>query len=328
MSASTDHISSQVNFIQLDVGRSSNVEDNSFCTIDGRFEQWGGDCCFCCDLCFVFAACTTNAHVSRASTTHNLANVLEVEVDESRSVNQVGDTLYTVFENIICFYKCIEQSDLGLRSQTQTFILNNNQSVNIFFECCNTAFCLFHSLFTLKFEWFGYNTNRQNIHFFCDLCNNRSSTGSGSAAHTGSDEDHLTAFDCSSNFFAAFFRSFLASLRNASCSTTSGQTVANYDLLTCFGIFQCLCIGVNGDEVHTLHSAFDHAVNSVTAAAADTNDFYSHFYAIIIVVEFKIRHHLSSFLLYFISSIQDASYHQNSSYTFIFGLKFYQEQST
>ena len=271
MRTGTDHIGSQVDLVQTDIRWSGNIEDDALCTVDRGLEQWRGDRSLGSDFCLVLAAGTSNTHVSRTCAAHDLADVLKVKVNQTWSIDQVGDALYAVFEDVIRLGKGIEQRDLGLRYKAQTLVLDNNQRIDILFEGSDAAFCLFHSLFAFKFKRFGDDTNRQNVHLFCDLCNNRSCTSAGTAAHTGCDKDHLTTFDGCCNLVAAFFSSFLASFRHAACAASSGQTVANDDLLTCLGVLQRLCIGVDGDKFHTWHSAFDHAVDSVSAAAANTD---------------------------------------------------------
>ena len=174
--------------------------------------------------------------MSGACAAHDLANVLEVEVDKTRCVNQVGDALYAVLEDVVCLCKGVEKGNLGFRNQTQTLVLDNDQGIHIFLEGCDAALCLFHSLFALKFKRLGHDTDRQDVHFLCHLCHNRSRSGAGAAAHAGCNENHLTAFDCSCNLIAAFFRCLLTSLGNASCSASSGQTVANDDLLAGFRV--------------------------------------------------------------------------------------------
>jgi len=37
---------------------------------------------------------------------------------------------------------------------------------------------------------------------------------------------------------------------------------------------QCLGVSVNSDELDTLDPGFNHSVNSIATAAADTDDFY------------------------------------------------------
>lgn len=132
------------------------------------------------------------------------ANVLEVEVDKTRCVNQVGDALYAVLEDVVCLCKGVEKGNLGFRNQTQTLVLDNDQGIHIFLEGCDAALCLFHSLFALKFKRLGHDTDRQDVHFLCHLCHNRSRSGAVPPAHAGCNENHLTAFDCSCNLHRGF----------------------------------------------------------------------------------------------------------------------------
>ena len=176
--------------------------------------------------------------------------------------------------------------------QTQTFVLDDNQRVHNLFEGGDAALCLLHSLFALKLKRLCNDADGQDVHFLGHLRDDWGSSGAGAAAHAGGDEDHLAALDRCSNLVAALLSGFLASFRNASRTASSGQPVTNDNFLAGLGVFQRLCIGIDGDKFHALHAAFNHSVDGVAATAANTYDLYGHFYAIIIVVEFKIRHHL------------------------------------
>ena len=48
--------------------------------------------------------------------------------------------------------------------------------------------------------------------------------------------------------------------------------LTNVDLNACFGVVQCLSIGVNRDKLNTVNASVNHAVDSRAAGAADTNN--------------------------------------------------------
>ena len=60
-------------------------------------------------------------------------------------------------------------------------------------EVGNAGFGLFHLLFAFKSERLGHNADGKYAHILCELCNNRSSTRTGAAAHAGGNEHHVGA---------------------------------------------------------------------------------------------------------------------------------------
>ena len=74
----------------------------------------------------------------------------------------------------------------------------------------NTVECLVDFSRAFKFERDGYNADRQYAQLFADACNDRSSSSTRSAAHTGCNESHLGAivkhvFDVFQCFFCSLF---------------------------------------------------------------------------------------------------------------------------
>ena len=71
----------------------------------------------------------------------------------------------------------------------------------------------------------------------------------------------------------SLLRSTLADFGVGTRAAPFRQLCAKLYLHGCFGIQQCLLIGIHADKFNTAQTALHHAVNSVTAAAADANYF-------------------------------------------------------
>ena len=90
------------------------------------------------------------------------------------------------------------------------------------------------------------------------------------ATHAGCDKEHVRAFDRSTDIFHSILSSF-TTLDRLATSAQAATTELNGAM--CTAAQQSLRVRVGGDELNALHAAFNHVVNGVTAAAADTDHF-------------------------------------------------------
>ena len=149
-------------------------------------------------------------------------------------------------------------------------------------------------------EGLGDNTHGENAHIVRHFCHDRSRTGTGTAAHTGSDEYHVGALECRGDLVTVLLGSTLALFGNTARTLTTGELYADMDLLGSQRALERLIIGIDGDEFRTLHAFADHAVHCVSAAAADTHDLDIGFFLEVIVVDVEIHlHNARNPFLYF-----------------------------
>ena len=147
---------------------------------------------------------------------------------------------------------------------------NNNKRVNIFFQLFQTLFRLNHTLTAFKIERLGYDTNRQASEFLGNLCEHRRSTGSGSAAKSGSQEYHVSPFHCLTDFFFTLYGSLTSVIR---VSTSSKSCFSKLNLVLNRRNIEGLKICVRHIEFNTLNTFLNHAVNCVSARTADSEHF-------------------------------------------------------
>ena len=83
--------------------------------------------------------------------------------------------------------------------------------------------------FAFVAEGTGNNRNGQNTHFFGNLGNHRSRTGTGTATHTGSDEQHIRATDSIFDGFAIFLCSSTTDFRIGTRAQTTGKISTQLD---------------------------------------------------------------------------------------------------
>ena len=106
-----------------------------------------------------------------------------------------------------------------------------------------------------------------------NLRNDRSRTGTGAAAHTCGNEDHIGTLECIADLVTVLLRRLSADLRSVSGAASLRQLCADLDLRNRLGIQQCLRIGIHSDIFNVFNICLNHAVQRISAAAADTDDF-------------------------------------------------------
>ena len=176
----------------------------------------------------------TDCHVCIAGALHDRGNIREVKVDIAVLNDQIGDRLDTGFQHIIRHCKALAHGERLIETDEQTLIRNNYEGINIFFQCLNAALSLSHFLLTLECERLGDNCDRQDPEFLSDLRNDGSRTGTGTAAHTCGNEDHVRTLECIADLIAVFLRGLSADFRTVACASALRQLCADLDSCRCF----------------------------------------------------------------------------------------------
>ncbi len=119
-------------------------------------------------------------------------------------------------------------------------------------------------------ERLGHDADGENTAFTSSTRHDRSSTGTGAAAHACRHEAHVGAVQMIDDFVDAFFSSRTANLWLG----TSTKTLCNgsAELDHAFGLRhrQSLSVGVGHDKIHAAQAGIDHIVDRIATAAADT----------------------------------------------------------
>ena len=212
--------------------------------------------------------------MSKTCVSHDVGNVRKVEVDHTGNIDQFGDGLNTAAKNIVGDGERIHQRKLGFGCFLESVVGDDEQGVYIFTQTDDAGFCLIHSALAFKGEGLGDDSDRQNTELTCDLCDNGSCTCTGTAAHTCGDEDHVGTFDGADDLVTAVLGCMCTDIGVGTCALTLGDLVTDVDLDGCVGLCECLNVRIDGDERNTLDVAFDHAVDCVITAAADTDYLY------------------------------------------------------
>ena len=268
------HAAGNVNFFKSDIGRSCDADDNAACTCNGCFEKRTGDSRLCSKLCLFLAGCASNAHVSVSCIKHDSGNVRKVEVDETVNCDKFSNALYTMTKYIVCNLECVDKCDSCIRYLLKSLVGDDNKRVNNLDKVLDSCLCLRHTYLTLKCERFGNNADSEYSHIACGLCNDRSRTCTGTAAHTCGDEYHMSTFKNLLDFFNRLLSSSCTYLGISTCAASLGDLFADIYFGNSARSCECLSVCVDSNKLNAANISRDHAVDSIVSAAADTDYFY------------------------------------------------------
>ena len=209
--------------------------------------------------------------MSKAGVTHNGGHIGEVEVDQTGNNDQVGDALDALTQHIVGDQEGVLQRDALVGNVLQSFVRDDDQRVNTGGELGDTLLGLRHALLAFKGEGFGDNGDGEDAHILRDLCDDGSSAGTGAAAHTGSDKDHVGVLEDRGDLLAVLLSGSLTDLGLGAGALAAGRLLADLYLLLRLREAQDMLVGVHCDELDVLDVHLDHTIDGVAAAAADAD---------------------------------------------------------
>ena len=124
----------------------------------------------------------------------------------------------------------------------------------------------------LEGERAGHDTNGQGPEGTSNLGDDGSSTCASPTALTGGDEDHVGALEGLLDLVSVILGSLTSLVRVRTCTQSSGEVPADVELDVGIAREEGLGIGVDSEELNSLESRLDHAVNGIAAATAYPHD--------------------------------------------------------
>ncbi len=109
---------------------------------DGGLEQRAGDRIFSRDDRAVIAARRADTHQRRARALHDRLDVGEVEVDQTRRGDQVGDALHTGQQHLVGRMECVKHADPLVADRQQPVVGDDDEGVDFFAQRRDTLFGL------------------------------------------------------------------------------------------------------------------------------------------------------------------------------------------
>ena len=263
---------SLVNLEQTQVGTTLNRQQHAVRTIDGCFQQRGGNSQLSCLHGTVLTRGRADTHQSRTRTLHHGLNVSEVKVNQTRGGNQVGNALNTGEQHLVSGLESVQHRHVAVRNRQQSVVRNHNQGVNLVTQSGNTGLSLVRATTALKGEGSSHNTDGQSAQGAGNTCHDGCATGTGAATLTSGHEDHICALEDFLNFLRVILGCLTANLGVCARAKTAGQLTTDIQLDVCIRHEQSLGVSVNSNELNAAQANLNHSVDCVDATAADTND--------------------------------------------------------
>ena len=172
-----------------------------------------------------------------SSVLHDRCYVCEVQIDQCIVYYDIGDTLHSLFQDLICHFKCFQQRSLFLYRFQELIIRYNNEGIHVLLQELDSKFCMLAAFFSFKTERLGYYPYRKNPHVLGDFSDDRRSTCSCASSHTACHEDHVGSCNEFLQIFQIFFCRFLPYFRVPAGTQTFRQFFS--DLNLCFRLAFC-----------------------------------------------------------------------------------------
>jgi hypothetical protein len=201
-----------------------------------------------------------------------VAPSIEVEVDEPRHRDQVGDPLHALAEDVVRHPERLHDRRLLLDHLEEPVVLDHDQRVDAVAEGLDAALRLLGAPASLEGEGPGDDTDGERVQLTGELGEDRRAPGSRAAALAGGDEDHVRALERFLQLVAALVRGGLAHHGIGACAEPARDLRADVDLDVGVAHEQRLRVGVHRDELDPGEAGIDHPVDGVRAAAADADD--------------------------------------------------------
>ena len=165
--------------------------------------------------------------------------------------------------------KGIGECGLLVGHPEQVLVWDDEQGVHDAHQFRDAGFGKTHAALALEVEWLGDYTDGENAKLTRGLGDNGRCPGTGTAAHTGSNEHHVCAGQIITDLIDCFFRCSASHFGLRASTKASGHLGTHLDDTLGHRHGECLCVGIGDDEVDALQPSRDHVVDGVAAGAAD-----------------------------------------------------------
>src|SRR5690606_20432861 len=141
----------------------------------------------------VRAPCGTDAHEGGARALHHRLDVGEVEVDETRGRDEVGDALHTGEEHLVGGGERLDHRDAAVADLEQAVVGDDDEGVDLFLQLLHARLGLALAAAAFEGEGLGDHTDGEGTDRLGDPRDDGGATGTGTATLPRGDEDHVGA---------------------------------------------------------------------------------------------------------------------------------------
>ena len=272
MGAGPDEVGRRVRLEQAEVAPARDEQQHAACTVDGRLEQRGGHRETRRIDRTVVAARAADAHQRVARILHDRTDVGEVEVDQSRRHDQVGDALHALEQDVVGEAERLEHRGACFGDLQQAVVRDDDERVDLRLERVDAGVGLGRAAPPFEGERPGDDTDGQRTEATGDARDERRRTRPGPATFSCRDEDHVGTGERGLDLVAVVLGRLATDVRIGARTQTTREVATDVELHVRIRHQQRLRVGVDRDELHTAQPGIDHAVDGVDTATPDADD--------------------------------------------------------
>ncbi len=261
-----------VDLEQAEVRTALDRQQHAVGTLHRRLQQWTGHCLLGGGDRAVLSPRTTDSHQRAAGAGHHRLHVSEVEVDQPRRGDQVGDALDTGEQHLVGGPEGIHHADVAVTELQQPVVRDHDEGVALVAQLADAGLSLGGPALALERERPGHHADGQRTQLARDARHDWCPAGAGTAALTGGHEHHVGALEDLLDLLAVILGGLAADLGLRPGAETAGEFPADVELDVGVAHQQRLGVGVDGDELDPLEADLDHPVDGIDAAPADPDD--------------------------------------------------------
>lgn len=202
---------------------------------------------------------------------HDALDVGEVEVDEPRGRDEVGDALDTGQEHLVGGRERLDHADTAVADLEQAVVRHDDERVDLVLERGDAVLGLRLTALALEPERLRDDTDGERTDRLRDARDDRRAARPGATALTRGDEHHVGAGEGLLDLLRVVLGGATADLRVGTSTEPTGDLAADVELDVGVAEQERLGVRVDRDELDTAETQFDHAVDGVHAAAADAD---------------------------------------------------------
>ena len=186
--------------------------------------------------------------------------------------DQVGDALDTGEQHLVGRLEGVQHADLPVGDRQQPVVRDHDEGVDLVAQRLDAGLGLHCPALALEAERPGHYAYGQRAQGAGDVGHHRRAAGARAAALTGGDEDHVGALEDLFDLLTVVLGGLAPDFGVRSRAEAAGELAADVEFDVGVTHQQRLGVGVDGDELDALESLFDHPVDGVDSAAADSDD--------------------------------------------------------
>src|SRR5215211_3776844 len=270
-----DDLGGLVDLEQAQIAAAGDVEQDAGGALDRLLEQRARDRGLGGLGRAVLARGRADAHQRRPGVVHDRAHVGEVEIDQARDRDQVGDALDALAQNVVGQAEGVEDARAALDDREQFLVGDDDQRVDLFAQAVDALGGLAAALSALERERAGDDADGERADLVLgDLGDYGRGAGAGAAALARGHEHHVRALERLLDLVAALVGRPVAGLGVRPRAEPTRQLAADLQLYVRVGHLERLRIRVDRDELDSLEPGVEHAVDGVRTASAHAYDLY------------------------------------------------------